>query len=47
MVAMRDARLTDVDLQYSAGRQRLVPPDEPLIGIARSMRTCFGNPPQG
>jgi ATP-dependent phosphofructokinase / diphosphate-dependent phosphofructokinase len=34
--------ITDVELTSVAGRQRLVPPDHPLITVARDIGTCFG-----
>jgi 6-phosphofructokinase 1 len=43
MVVMRDGKLDDVDLQHAVNRQRLVPADHPLIEVARSVRTCFGD----
>ncbi len=43
MVVMRDGSLGDIDLAACAGRQRLVPPDEPLIAAARAVRTSFGD----
>jgi 6-phosphofructokinase 1 len=42
MVVMQDGRIGNIDLRQAAHRQRLVPPDDPLIEIARSVRTCFG-----
>ena len=36
-------RLGDVDLRTVADQQRLVPPDDPLIEAARSVKTCFGD----
>ena len=43
MVVMQQGRITNVDLMHAVNRQRLVPPDEPLIDIARSVRTSFGD----
>ncbi|MBX3374362.1 MAG: 6-phosphofructokinase [Phycisphaeraceae bacterium] len=43
MVVMQQGRITDVDLLHAANRQRLVPTDDPLIDVARSVRTCFGD----
>ena len=43
MVVMRDGRLGDIDLRRAADRQRLVPPDDPLLAAARAVRTCFGD----
>ena len=43
MVVMENGEITDIDLLGVANRQRLVPPDHPLIEVARSVRTCFGD----
>jgi 6-phosphofructokinase 1 len=43
MVVMRGGQLGDTDLIRVAGKQRLVPLDDPLIGAARAVRTCFGD----
>jgi 6-phosphofructokinase 1 len=43
MVAMQGGRLQDIDLREAAGRQRLVPVDDPAIAAARAVRTCFGD----
>ncbi len=43
MVAMRNGRLGDIELRRAAGKQRLVPLDDPLIAAARAVRTCFGD----
>jgi 6-phosphofructokinase 1 len=43
LVVMQHGRLTDVDLTEAAGKQRLVPPDHPLIAAARSVYTSFGD----
>lgn len=45
MVAMRGFSLTDVPLSEPAGKQRLVPPDHPLIQAARAIGTSFGDHP--
>ena len=42
MVVMRQGELSDIDINIAADGQRLVPPDDPLIMAARSMRTTFG-----
>ena len=44
LVAVQDGRLTSVPLAEVAGRQRLVPLDDPLIIAARDVGTCFGEP---
>lgn len=43
MVAMRGGELCDVAISECAGRQRLVPRDDPLIDAARSVYTSFGD----
>jgi phosphofructokinase-like protein len=43
MVAMQQGRVTHIDITESAGRQRTVPPDHPLIAAARSVYTSFGD----
>ena len=43
MVAVQGDQLTDVPLDQSAGKQRLVPADHELIAAARAVWTDFGN----
>ena len=43
MVAMQAGRLTSVPMAEVADRQRLIPPDHPLIAAARATGTSFGN----
>ncbi len=43
LVAWQGGRITDVPMLEAADKQRLVPPDEPLIAAARSVSTCFGD----
>ena len=43
MVVVRGGQLSDIDLRTVAGKQRLVSLDDPLIGAARAVRTCFGD----
>ncbi len=43
MVAMQQNQLTDVAIDDVANRQRLVPPDHPLIAAARAVGTCMGD----
>lgn len=43
LVVMQDGRLTDIDISAAAGKQRLVPPEHPLIAAARSVYTSFGD----
>ena len=42
LIVMQSGRLGDVDLLESAGRQRLITPDEPLLAAARAVGTSFG-----
>jgi phosphofructokinase-like protein len=42
MVAVQGGTLVDVDIGVPAGRQRLVPMDEPLLSAARAVGTRFG-----
>jgi len=43
LVVMQRGRITDVDLTSAAGKQRLVPQDDPLLKAAREIGTCFGD----
>jgi 6-phosphofructokinase 1 len=43
MVAVKGNSLGKVPLKEVARGPRTVPPDEPLIEVARSVGTCFGN----
>jgi phosphofructokinase-like protein len=43
MVVMQEGKITDVDILHAANKQRLVPSDHPLVEVARSVRTCFGD----
>ena len=43
MVAMKGRTVEHIDLLGSAGRQRTVPPDNPLLEAARSIGTTFGD----
>jgi 6-phosphofructokinase 1 len=43
MVALQDNRLTDVALDFAAGRQRLVTADDPLIRAVRDVGVSFGD----
>jgi 6-phosphofructokinase 1 len=42
LVVLQRGAITDIDLTSVAGKQRLVPPDHPLIRVARDVGTCFG-----
>lgn len=44
MVAVQNGRLTDVDLEEPAGKQRLVPMEEPLLDAARAVGSTFAEP---
>ena len=44
MASWLKGRLTDVPLEEVAGGSRNVPPDEPLLAVARSLGTSFGEP---
>ncbi|MEO1583340.1 MAG: ATP-dependent 6-phosphofructokinase [Planctomycetota bacterium] len=43
LVVMQGRRLHDVEITSAANKQRLVPPDDPLIEAARSVYTSFGD----
>ena len=43
LVVMQGGKLTDVEITSAANKQRLVPPDHPLIEAARSVYTSFGD----
>ncbi len=43
LVVMQEGRLTDVEITSAANKQRLVPPDHPLIAAARAVYTSFGD----
>ncbi len=43
MVVRRQGTYADIDLRSVAGKQRLVAPDNPLLGVARAVMTCFGD----
>lgn len=43
MVVMQGGTLGHVDLLHAANKQRRVPPDHPLVTVARSVKTCFGD----
>src|SRR5262245_2529571 len=43
MIVWQKGALDDIDLRTVAGKQRLVPPDHPLIAAARAVRTSFGD----
>ena len=43
MVAMHDGRLTSVPIADVADKQRLVPPDHPLVTACRATGVSFGD----
>jgi ATP-dependent phosphofructokinase / diphosphate-dependent phosphofructokinase len=43
LVVLRQGEISDVDLASVAGKQRLVPPDHPLLHAARDLGACFGD----
>ena len=43
MAVQRAGELSDVEILHAAHKQRRVPPDHPLIKVARAVRTCFGD----
>jgi ATP-dependent phosphofructokinase / diphosphate-dependent phosphofructokinase len=43
LVAVNGGQLVDIDLEEPAGKQRLVPTDDPVIDAARAVGTCFGD----
>jgi len=43
MVVMQQNQTTFVPIEAVAGQQRTVPPDDPLIGMARAVGTCMGD----
>ncbi len=43
MVAVRDGKITSVDLEEVGGKLRLVDPNDPLISQARKMGICLGD----
>jgi 6-phosphofructokinase 1 len=42
-VVMRGGAIMDMDILAAVGKQRLVPVDDPLIDMARAVRTSFGD----
>ena len=43
LVVMKGRTVTHIPLEEAEGKQRLVPPDDPLILAARNIGTCFGD----
>ncbi len=42
LVVMKGRTVTHIPIEEAEGKQRLVPPDHPLIRAARNVGTCFG-----
>ncbi len=42
LVVMKGRTVTHIPIEEAEGKQRLVPPDHPLIQAARNVGTCFG-----
>jgi 6-phosphofructokinase 1 len=42
LVVMKGRMVTHIPIEEAEGKQRLVPPDHPLIRAARNIGTCFG-----
>jgi len=43
MVALRGNEIVTVPIVEVAGKTRTIPPDSPLIALARSVGTCLGD----
>jgi hypothetical protein len=43
LVVRQNNIFSDIDLMASAGKQRLVPVDHPLVSAARAIGTSFGD----
>jgi 6-phosphofructokinase 1 len=43
LVVMKGRAVAHIPLEDAAGKQRLVPPDLPLLQTARNVGTCFGD----
>ena len=43
LVVQQAGRLAEVPIESVAGKQRKVPPDDPLVRTARAVGTCFGD----
>ena len=43
LVVMQQGQLSTVALSAVAGRQRTVPPDDPLVAACRAVGVCFGD----
>jgi len=42
MVALRNGKISSVPINEIAGKTRIIPPDSPLLSVARSVGTCLG-----
>jgi 6-phosphofructokinase 1 len=43
LVVMQQGRVTSIGLTEASDKQRLVPPDDPLLLAARDLKVCFGD----
>jgi len=43
LVVMKGRTVTHIPLEEAEGRQRVIPPDEPILRVARNVGTCFGD----
>jgi len=43
LVVMQGRTVAHIPLEEAAGKQRLIPPDHPLVRAARNVGTCFGD----
>ena len=42
MVALRKGNISNIPIEEVAGKTRTIPPDSPLLSVARSVGTCLG-----
>ncbi|MBC8180019.1 ATP-dependent 6-phosphofructokinase [candidate division KSB1 bacterium] len=42
MVALKQGKISNVPIEEIAGKTRIIPPDSPLLSVARSVGTCLG-----
>jgi 6-phosphofructokinase 1 len=43
LVVMKGRTVTHIPLEEAEGKQRVIPPDEPILRVARNVGTCFGD----
>ncbi len=43
LVVMKNGAVTHIPIEEAAGKQRLIPPDDPILRAARKIGTCFGD----